>query len=133
MKYPPDVQFREDLHLLIWQPRGILNESATNKLLAFLSDEEARSDKNELRFVDTSRLTTVALNFQYVFHIALFRRLTRTGRPVIKTAFLVKNPEFAHYFKLHVVMTDYSRIKARLFQDREAAAKWLKVPLEVLG
>jgi len=52
---------------------------------------------------------------------------------LIKTAFFIKNPEFAHYFALHVVMTDYSRIRAKLFQDREAAAKWLKVPLEALS
>ena len=132
MNAPAGVEFREDLQLLIWKPCGLLNESATNKILAFLSEEEARSSKNELRFTDTSGLTAVALNFQYVFHIALYRRLTRMGRPMVKSAFLIKNPEFAHYFKLHVVMTDYSRIKAKLFQDREAAAKWLKVPLEVL-
>jgi hypothetical protein len=130
---PPDLQVREDLHLLIWKPQGILNERVTNNLLAFLSDEEARSEANELRFVDTSRLTAVALNFEYVFHIALYRRLTRTGRPGIKTAFYIRNPEFSHYFKLHVVMTDYSRIKAKLFEDRAAAAKWLKVPPEVLS
>ena len=133
MKVPPDVQVREDLHLLIWRPQGLLNETVTNKLLAFISDEEARSEKNELRFVDTSELTAVALNFQYVFHIALYRRLTRMGRPLIKTAFYVRNPEFTHYFKLHVVMTDYSRIKAKLFQDREAAAKWLNVPVEAVS
>src|SRR5689334_11760385 len=63
MKGPPDIEFREDLHLLIWRPRGMLNETATNKLLAYISDEEARSDANELRFIDTSRLTAVALNF----------------------------------------------------------------------
>ena len=133
MNQPPDVQVREDLHLLIWKPRGILNEKVTNNLLAFLADEEARTEANELRFVDTSRLTAVALNFRYVFHIALYRRLTRSGRPAIKSAFFIRNPEFAHYFKLHVVMTDYSRIKAKLFDNREAAAKWLKVPLEVIS
>ena len=133
MTQPPNVQVREDLHLLIWKPRGILNERVTNNLLAFLSDEEARTEKNELRFVDTSKLTAVALNFQYVFHIALYRRLTRMGRPVIKSAFYINNPEFAHYFKLHVVMTDYSRIKAKLIDDRAAAAKWLKVPLEAIS
>src|SRR5215467_4078882 len=117
MGTPLNVQLREDLHLLVWKPHGILNESATNKILAFISDEEARSDANELRFVDTSGLTAVALNFQYVFHIALYRRLSRAGRPQIKSAFFIKNPEFAHYFKLHVVMTDYSRIKAKLFED----------------
>jgi hypothetical protein len=132
MEIPSDIQFREDLHLLIWRPQGMLNERATNRLLAYIADEEARSDANELRFIDTSGLTAVALNFQYVFHIALYRRLSRSGRPLIKSAFFIKNPEFAHYFKLHVVMTDYSRIKAKLFQDREAAANWLKVPVEAL-
>lgn len=131
-KLPPNIQFREDLHLLIWKPQGVLNESSTNRILAFIADEEARSAANELRFIDTSGLTAVDLNFRYVFHIGLYRRLTRMTRPPIKSAFFVNEPAFTHYFKLHAVMTDHSRLKVKLFDDRVAAAKWLKVPVEVL-
>jgi hypothetical protein len=130
---PPDVQFREDLHLLIWKPQVVLNESSTNRILAFISDEEARSAANELRFIDTSGLTAVDLNFRYVFHIGLYRRLTRMTRPAVKSAFFVSEPAFSHYFKLHAVMTDHSRLKVKLFDHRAAAAKWLKVPVEVLS
>ncbi len=133
MKYPPGVEFHADLHLLIWKPRGVLTESATNRILAFLVDEEARSEANELRFIDTSGLTAVELNFRYVFHIGLYRRLTRMTRPKIKSAFFIRDPEFTHYFKLHAVMTDHSRLQVKLFEDRAAAAKWLKVPVKVLG
>jgi hypothetical protein len=133
MKIPSDVKFQSELNLLLWKPRGILNEKAVNRILAFIREEEAENDTNERRFIDTTRLTDVDLNFHYVFHVALYRRLSRQGRPQIKSAFFVKDPLFAHYFKLHALLTDHSPLQVRLFQQREAAAKWLDVPLESLG
>ena len=132
MKLPPDVYFRSQLGLLLWNPRGILNEKAVNKILAFIRDEEARSDANELRFIDTTALTAVELNFRYVFHIALYRRMSRQGRRSLKSAFLIKDQAFAHYFKLHALLTDHSPLHVRLFENKDAAAKWLNVSLESL-
>jgi len=132
MKLPPDVYFRSQLGLLLWHPRGILNEKAVNKILAFIRDEEARSDANELRFIDTTALTAVELNFHYIFHVALYRRMSRQGRPFIKSAFLIKDPAFEHYFKLHALLTDHSPLQVKLFKEENAAAKWLNVSLESL-
>jgi hypothetical protein len=132
MKFPPGVQFQSDLHLLLWKPRGILNEKSVNKIIDFIGEQEARSDANELRFIDTTALTAVDLNFHYVFHVALYRRLSRSGRPSIKSAFLVEDQAFAHYFKLHALLTDHSPLQVRLFEEREAAAKWLNVLVNFL-
>ena len=129
---PPDVYFRPDLRLLLWKPRGVLNEKVVNKLIAFIRDVEAKSDASELRFIDTTALTAVDLNFRYVFHVALYRRMSRIGRSLIKSAFLIQDPEFEHYFKLHALLTDHSPLQVRLFKKEEAAAKWLKVSLESL-
>ena len=132
MKTPPDVYFRSEFNLLLWKPRGILNEKVINQIIAFTRDEEASSDTKKLRFIDASELTAVELNFRYVFHVALYRRLSRKGRPSIKTACYVEDPAFEHYFKLHALLTNHSSLQVRLFREPAAAAKWLSVPLESL-
>ena len=132
MKLPPDFDLRSDLHLMIWKPRGMLNEKVVNRIIAFIRDEEAKSDANERRFIDTRHLTAVDLNFRYVFHVALYRRMSRMGGSEIKSAFLVKDPGFAHYFKLHQMLTDHSPLKVRLFEDVQSAADWLELPWETL-
>jgi hypothetical protein len=132
MKPPPDVYFRSEGNLLLWKPRGVLNERIVNQIIAFIRDEEAKSDANKLRFIDSSELTAVDLNFRYVFHVALYRRMSRIGRPTIKSAFYVEDPAFEHYFKLHALLTDHSPLQVRLFKEREDAAKWLNVPVESL-
>ena len=132
MDPPPGVQFHPDLHLLVWKPRGVIDETGVNRILDFMAKEEAQSDANELRFIDTTAVTAVELNFRYVFHVALYRRLTRTRRIALKSAFFIKDEAFAHYFKLHALLTDHSSLQARVFEEREAAAEWLNVPVDML-
>lgn len=132
MNTPSDVYLRSDLHLMVWKPRGVLSERVVNEMIAFVREEEAKTDVNTLRFIDTAELTGVELNFRYVFHVALYRRMSRAGRAPIKSAFYVEDPEFEHYFKLHALLTNHSPLQVRLFKKREAAAKWLKVPVDSL-
>ena len=132
MKTPPDVYFRAEFNLLLWKPRGVLNEKAVNGVIAFVRQEEAASDANKLRFIDTTALSTIDLNFRYVFHVGLYRRMSRMGRPEIRSAFLVEDPGFGHYFKLHKILTNHSPLHVELFKNAEAAAKWLNVPVESL-
>jgi len=132
MKLPSGVHFRSELSLLLWKPRGILNERVVNRILAFIREEEAQTDGNEFRFIDTTMLTAVELNFHYIFHVALYRRMSRQGRRSLKSAFLIKDQAFAHYFKQHALLTDHSPLHVRLFENKDAAAKWLNVSLESL-
>jgi hypothetical protein len=131
MKLPPDVTFLEAPRLLIWRPRGVLNEALVNKLTAFIGEEEVIFGKPFDRFSDMSALDAVDLNFEYVFRVALHRRLSYKGPPV-KSAFLVTSPSAAHYVKLHAVLTDHSPLDVALFEEREPAAEWLGVAVEVL-
>lgn len=133
MKLPPDIQFRSELGLLVWKPQGTLSEKMVNKIIAFIRAEEAKSDSAELRFIDTSALDAVDLNFRYVFHVALYRRMSRQGRATIKSAFFVQNPVFEHYFRLHALLTDRSPLQVRLFDNVAAASQWLGIPIELLG
>jgi len=132
MKLPPDVGFIEDFSLLTWRPRGVLNEAAVNKILTFVVDQESKLGRPFDRFTDMSALDAVDLTFRYVFHVALYRRLSRTGREVVKSAFLVPDPEIGRYIQLHAILTDHSPLKVAMFDEVEAAAKWLGVPVAKL-
>src|SRR5690349_8512407 len=87
---PPDIYFRPDLGMLVWKPRGVLNEKVINRIVTFVRDEEAKSEANGLRFIDTTDLNAIELNFRYTFHVALYRRISRQGRSAIKSAFLYR-------------------------------------------
>jgi len=132
MSLPPDVQFVDGAQLLVWRPCGILDQKKVDKIIVFITEQENRFGKSFNRFTDISRLDSVDLSFNYVFHVALYRRLSRRGRTIIKSAFLVPNAEVSRYIKLHALLTDYSPLKVRMFKEYAAAAGWLGVPVESL-
>lgn len=132
MKLPPNVQFDEELGLVLWRPRLILNEAVVNKVIAFLGTKEAMSDKPFNRFSDTLEVDAIDLNFRYIFHVALYRRLSYSGRPSVKSAILVRSEALARYSKMHALLTRGSPLKVKIFEEREAAANWLGVPLDSL-
>ena len=127
MKLPPNVKCIEDASLLIWRPLGVLNEAVVNEILAFLDDRETKLEKEFNRFTDLTALDAVDLSFKFVFQVALFRRLSRMGHGVVKSAFFVTAPEVARYVKVHALVTDHSPLQVAMFEDRAAAAEWLGV------
>jgi hypothetical protein len=133
LKLPAYVLFRKDLSLILWRPRGILDESKVNEMVAFTETVEKRNRQPLNRFIDLSALDAVDLNFEFVFHVALGRRLSAAPKPAVKSAFYVTSPDTTHYAKLHAMITDHSPLHVALFTDRAAAAKWLGVPLEALS
>ena len=132
MRVPPYVFFRRDLALLLWQPHGILNEAGVSEIVAFIDAAETRASAPFNRFCDLSALEAVDLNFKFVFHVALHRRLVYARQPPVKSAFWVTSPATIHYAKLHAMLTDYSPLEVALFAESAAAAKWLGVPVEAL-
>ena len=132
MKLPPDVQFYEDVRLMVWKPHGVLNQAALNQIKALIENLEAASAEPFNRFTDTQALDAIDLNFRYVFDFSLFRRLSYSGGLPVKSAILVTSLTFAHYSKLYELLTRHSSIKVRIFEEREAAAQWLGVPVELL-
>jgi len=129
---PADAQFHEDVRLLVWRPRGVLNEAALEQVVTLIGNLEASSEIPFNRFTDTTAAEAIDLNFKYVFHVALFRRLAYAGRSPVKSAILVTSFTAAYYSKLHELLTRSSSIKVRIFEEREAAATWLGVPVELL-
>ena len=55
MKLSPDVEFHEDIRLLIYRPRGVLNEQSVDKIVAIIEDLEAKLQQPFNRFFDTMR------------------------------------------------------------------------------
>ncbi|MFZ3375081.1 MAG: hypothetical protein WA183_05965, partial [Chthoniobacterales bacterium] len=76
MEIWPDIQFYEDLHLVVWRPRGILDEAVVNKVLVNLLRRETMAAQPFNRFSDLSLVESFHLSFKYIFHFALYRRLS---------------------------------------------------------
>jgi hypothetical protein len=129
---PKHVIYRRDLGLLLWKPQGSLDEKTVNEIIWFLKSVETRVRRPLNRFSDLTALREVEVNFKYVFHVALYRRLAYARRGSIKSAFLVTNPEAAHYVKLHAMLTDRSPIHVSIFETPGDAAGWLEVPATAL-
>ena len=132
MNLAPDVEFHEDIRLLIYRPQGLLNEAAINKVLIALEDLEAKLQEPFDRFTDTLAADEVELNFEYVIQFSLHRRLAYAGHPPVKSAILATDSTMIHYGKMHAVLTQGSPIKVRVFQDRKEVAQWLNVFVERL-
>ena len=132
-KLASDVEFHEDIRLLIYRPRGVVDESAVQKVVDVLEDLEAKLQKPFNRFSDTLAADEVELNFKYVIQVSLCRRLSYAGHPPVKSAILATDSTMIHYARLHALLTQGSPINVRIFKDRQEAAKWLGVPIERLA
>ena len=105
IQLPPDVEFHEDVCLLVYRPRGSMNEASVNKVVEIIEDLESELKEPFNRFFDTLGHDEVELNFRYVIQISLHRRLSYTDRAPIKSAILATDSTIVHYAKLHAVLT----------------------------
>ena len=53
MILPSDIEFHEDIRLLVYRPVGLLNEASVNKIINVVADLEARLIEPFNRFFDT--------------------------------------------------------------------------------
>ena len=132
MKLPPDVEFREDIRLLIYRPRGVIDEAAVKRIVSVLEDLEEKLQKPFNRFFDTLGADEVELNFKYVIQVSLCRRLAYAGHPPVKSAILARDSTMIHYARLHALLTQGSPINVHVFKDCAEAAEWLDLPVERL-
>jgi len=132
MKLPPDVQFHEDIRLLVYRPRGLVNKAAVNRIITVIGELETILKEPFNRFSDTVAADAIDLNFEYIIRVSLYRRRFYGNRPPIKSAILATDSTMIHYGRLHALLTQGSPIKARVFQERKEAAQWLGAPIERL-
>jgi hypothetical protein len=133
MKLPYDLEFHEDIRLLVWRPRGVVNKAAVNKIISVIGELEFTSKEPFNRFSDTVAADAFDLNFKYIISVSLYRRRFYGKRPPVKSAILATDSTMIHYGKVHAVLTQGSPIKVRVFQDRKEVAQWLGVPVERLA
>ena len=133
MKLPPDVEFYEDIRLIVWRPHGLVNKAAVNKIITVLGELETALKEPFNRFSDTVAADKVDLNFEYIISVSLYRRRFYGKRPPIKSAILATDATLIHYGKVHALLTQGSAINVRVFQDRKVAAQWLGVPFELVS
>jgi len=130
---PSDVEFHEDICLLIHRPRGVLDRVAINKIISLIGELEFTLKKPFNRFLDTVAADAVRLDSDYIRRVSLYRRRFYGNRPAIKTAILATDSTVADCGRLHASLTQGSPINVRVFQNRKEAAQWLGVPLELLA
>ena len=133
MKLPPEIEFHEDIRLLIYRPRGSIDEAAINNVISVIEEIEAATQEPFNRFSDTSETHEVDLNFRYVIQVSLHRRLAHAGRAPVKSAIFATDSTLVHDARLLILLSQGSAIKVRVFGDRKDAAQWLGVPLELLA
>ena len=132
LKLLPGVTFHHDLRLMVFRPRGIVDEPHVEKTVAMLERVEAEVDKPFDRYTDLSKIDAIDLRFEFVFRICLHRRLTYAQYPPVKSAIYVTSPATMRIAKTHLLLTDHSPLKVKIFKEIPAAAKWLGVTVEDL-
>src|SRR5438552_15387311 len=100
MKLPPDIQFHHDIRLLIYRPRGLIDQAAINKITSVIEDLEAATQEPFNRFSDTLEVHEVELNFRYVSDVSLHRRLSHAGRAPVNSAILATDSNIVIYDRL---------------------------------
>jgi hypothetical protein len=134
MIFPFGVHFHAEARLLVWRPRGMLDENVVSDAVAALNQLEMELHEPFNRFSDTAGIEQVDLNYEYVISVALYRRFAYAHRPPIKSAILATHPKFIHYAQIHALLTRDSPIDVRIFpDDRPAIAQWLDVPVELIA
>ena len=134
MILPFGVLFHAEHRLLVWRPRGLLDEKMVSDVVATLNQLEMELHEPFNRFSDTAGIEQVDLNYEYVISVALYRRFAYAHRPPIKSAILATHPKLIHYAQIHALVTRDSPIDVRIFpDDRPAVAQWLDAPVELIA
>jgi hypothetical protein len=134
MIFPFGVEFHADQRLFVWRPRGLLNEDTVTDVVAALGQLEAELREPFNRFSDSAGVDQIAVNYDYVISVSLYRRSAYALLPPIKSAILATDPTLVHIGQVHRLITQDAPIEVRVFpDDRPAIAQWLGVPLDLLA
>ena len=130
--YLAGLSFRRDLDLLIWQPRGILDEPHVEKIITLLEQAEDEANQPFDRYTDLSKLHHVDLSFDYVFRVSLYRRAVYGHRSPVKSAIYAVDRETAQVALTHAAVTAESALQVKVCLRKSAAARWLGVSVSDL-
>ena len=129
MELPPDIEFHQDIRLLIYRPRGLIDEAAINKISQLLS-KISKPQRRSLS-IDSPihrKLMKLSSTSNTLFTFLFIGASLHKGRAPVKSAILATDSTLVHYARLLALLTQGSSIKVQVFQDRKEAAQWLGVP-----
>jgi hypothetical protein len=129
---PPHLRYCAAHRLLAWQPHRVLDARLLARIDLWLLATENVSPPCK-RFIDFSRLTSVALPIGHAFTVVP-ATVDKSGADApIKCALFCDKPIGFAIARLYETLTTTSSIEVRAFRDRVAAARWLGVPTHVLN
>ena len=64
---PPDVEFHNDIRLLVYRPRGLVDKAVVNKIISVVGELETTLKEPFNRFSDTVAAEAVDLNVDRAF------------------------------------------------------------------
>jgi hypothetical protein len=131
MPGPADLLHYPAHNLVAWQPQGVLDDELLDEIGEWLCDIEKASAPFK-RFVDFSRLTSVAVRTRHVFKFARKRTKQFAGVTPVKSALFSEDWVGFGIALLYESLMKETPIDARAFRDRAKAAVWLGVPAEIL-
>ena len=118
-------------NLVAWQPQGVLDDQLLDEIGEWLCHiEKVLVPFN--RFVDFSRLTSVAVRTRHVFEFARKRVEQFAGVTPVKSALFSDDWVGFGIALLYESLMKETLIEAQAFHDRAKAAVWLDVPAEIL-
>ena len=118
-------------NLVAWQPQGVLDDDLLDEIGEWLCAIEKASAPFK-RFVDFSRLTSVAVRTKHVFAFARKRAEQYAGVTPVKSALFSEDWVGFGIALLYESLMKQTSLDARAFRDRATAAIWLGVPAEIL-
>jgi hypothetical protein len=131
MPGPADLRYYPAHNLVAWQPQGVLDD----QLLEEIGEWACHIEKVLVpfnRFLDFSRLTSVAVRTKHVFAFAQKRAEQFAGVTPVKSALFSDDWVGFAIAQLYESLMKETPIDAQAFNDRAKAALWLGVPAEIL-
>jgi hypothetical protein len=128
---PADLRQYPAHNLVVWQPQGVLDDQLLDQIGEWACHIEKASVPFN-RFLDFSRLTSVALHKRHFFAFARKRAEQVAGVTPVKSALFSEDWIGFGFAQLYEHLMKETPIDARAFRDRAAAAVWLDVPAEIL-
>jgi hypothetical protein len=131
MPGPADLRHYPAHNLVAWQPQGVMDDQLLDEIGEWVYHiEKVLVPFN--RFVDFSRLTSVAVRTNHVFAFARNRAEQFAGVTPVKSALFSDNWVGFGIALLYEGLMKETSIEAQAFRDRAKAAVWLDVPAEIL-
>ena len=128
---PPHLRQYPAHDLIAWQPQGVLDDQLLDEIGEWLCHIEKASAPLK-RFVDFSRLTSVAVRTKHVFAFARKRAERFAGVTPVKSALFSEDWVGFGIARMYESLMRGTPIDARAFRDRAKAAVFLGVPAEII-